>query len=357
MGSKPRISIGLPVYNGERFLEEALDSILGQSYEDFELIISDNASTDRTEVICRSYEKKDSRVRYYRSDKNRGAAWNFNHVFDLSVGKYFKWAAHDDNCAPNFLERCIEVLDSDPGIVVCFAKTIQIDDQGRLEKKRDHISLPSVCSTKAHERFGNIIMNRHGCEAVFGLIRSDTLCQTPLIGNYIASDLVLLALLSIYGRFFELPDYLFYQREHPGRSVKGEDHEVTEWFDPARARQIVFPWWRVLWEYALIVARKPMVVRERILCFLQVARWIRTNGRRLKWDLKDGVERALLLRGSRRTYHSLSKWILSGKLPIPSWAATSIALVVIACVEGSNWVFRSSRWMKKADVNQREAPR
>ena len=100
---RPRVSIGLPVYNGENFLEFALDSILGQTFQDFELIISDNASTDATESICRRYAAKDSRIRYYRNPNNQGAAQNYNRVFALARGEYFKWAAHDDVCKPNYL--------------------------------------------------------------------------------------------------------------------------------------------------------------------------------------------------------------------------------------------------------------
>src|SRR5688572_10868700 len=98
----PRVSIGLPVYNGENYLAEAIDSILAQTFEDFELIISDNASTDRTQEICEAYAAKDGRIRYYRSEVNKGSAWNFNRVFELARGEYFKWAAHDDYIAPEY---------------------------------------------------------------------------------------------------------------------------------------------------------------------------------------------------------------------------------------------------------------
>jgi glycosyltransferase involved in cell wall biosynthesis len=121
MATPPRVSIGLPVYNGERFLKDALDSILSQTYRDFELIISDNASSDHTEEICRRYAARDERVRYYRYDNNVGAARNFNRVFQLSRGEYFKWAAHDDICSPGFLQRCVKILDSDTAVVVCFS--------------------------------------------------------------------------------------------------------------------------------------------------------------------------------------------------------------------------------------------
>ena len=95
---KPRVSIGLPVYNGQEFLEETLHSILNQTFNDFELIICDNASTDRTAEICRSFAKRDRRIRYYRNEINLGAAKNFNGVFFLARGEYLKWSDNDDLC-------------------------------------------------------------------------------------------------------------------------------------------------------------------------------------------------------------------------------------------------------------------
>ena len=336
----PTLSIGLPVYNGERFLPEALDSILGQTYSDFELIVSDNGSRDRTQEICRAYAAKDRRIRYARSDTNRGAAWNFNNVFKLSAGKYFKWAAHDDVCAPEFLARCVEVLERDPGIVLCFPRTVQIDERGVEEKKRDHIDLPNLGSLRAHERFHDIVAKRHGCEAVFGVIRTDVLRRTPLIGNYMASDKVLLALLAARGRLHELPDYLFFQREHVERSVKGHDHEVTAWFDPRRGDEIVFPFWRISWEYLLVAIKGPSGLGARLRCLWALAKWGKENWRSYRWDLSSGVDRVLLLRGSRPIYRPLHKWLVSGRLRLPNWLVTSMALVVIAVVEGFHWVFR-----------------
>src|SRR2546426_6424374 len=121
-----RVSIGLPVFNCDPLLRQAVDSLLTQTYSDFELVISDNASTDGTEAICREYAAKDHRVRYYRGERNRGAVWNWNRVFELSGGEYFKWAAHDDLCAPDYVERCVEVLDRDPSVVLCYAETVLI---------------------------------------------------------------------------------------------------------------------------------------------------------------------------------------------------------------------------------------
>src|SRR3989304_6465989 len=118
----PLVSVGLPVFNGNKYIEQAIDSILAQTYQNFELIISDNASNDRTQEICQAFVARDKRIKYFRNDKNLGAAPNFNNVFNLSSGKYFKWAAYDDLLAPDFLSRCIDVLESMPDVVLCFPK-------------------------------------------------------------------------------------------------------------------------------------------------------------------------------------------------------------------------------------------
>ena len=131
MGPIPTVSIGLPVYNGAEYLTQTLDTLLKQSFRDFEIIISDNASTDATQEICTQYQELDPRIKYYRVDENKGAAWNFNRVFQLARGKYFKWAAHDDLILPTFLERCVEVLDNSPDVVLVFTKLDIIDAQGK----------------------------------------------------------------------------------------------------------------------------------------------------------------------------------------------------------------------------------
>lgn len=124
-----RVSIGMPVYNGENFIEAALRSILAQTCREFELVVSDNASTDRTEDICRAYASLYPRIRYYRGDHNIGPARNANRTFLLSSGPYFKLAAHDDVLAPDFIEKCAGVLDRDPGVVLAYPLTMWIDEQ------------------------------------------------------------------------------------------------------------------------------------------------------------------------------------------------------------------------------------
>jgi glycosyltransferase involved in cell wall biosynthesis len=128
----PRVSLGMPVYNGEAYLEEALRSLLGQTFEDFELIISDNASTDRTRSICLDYAAHDRRIRFLRNEINVGFCRNQNRVIESSTGEYFLLTHHDDVRAPNYLERTVAVMDADPSIVVCYTKTRDIDERGNL---------------------------------------------------------------------------------------------------------------------------------------------------------------------------------------------------------------------------------
>lgn len=130
----PRVTIGLPVYNGRNYLAQTMESLLAQTYTDFELVICDNASTDDTEAICRAFAARDERVRYFRNEENIGASANYNRVFELGRGMYFKWAAHDDLLAPAYLERCVEVLDQNPDVVLAYTQAKAIDGKGGIVK-------------------------------------------------------------------------------------------------------------------------------------------------------------------------------------------------------------------------------
>jgi len=126
----PTVSIGMPVYNGEPFIRDALDSLLGQTFIDFELIISDNASTDNTEKICREYASKDERIRYIRQTENRGASANFQFVLNEAVGEYFIWAAADDLQSKEFLEIQVESLKKNNEIVLITTDVQNMDELG-----------------------------------------------------------------------------------------------------------------------------------------------------------------------------------------------------------------------------------
>jgi glycosyltransferase involved in cell wall biosynthesis len=294
--SSPRVSIGIPVYNGERFLAESVESILAQTFEDFELIISDNASTDRTEEICGSYAAKDSRIQYHRSETNRGAAWNHNRVFQLSSGVYFKWQCHDDLCHPDFLKECIAVLDRVPSAVLCYPRFGRIDEDGRPVTATNS-PWPAVASSSVnglaspHERFRSLIYRRDSCEEIYGLMRSSVARQTRLIGNYTQSDDNFLAELALRGRFYEVPKPLFFYRIHTEKSTEAFRNRLNRmtWFDPGRAGSVTIPFWHQFWEYLRLIWNAPLAWRERLRCYLPMAGWVWKFRHWLREDLRDAL--------------------------------------------------------------------
>lgn len=287
--NSPLVSIGLPVYNGDNFLQEALDSILAQTYEDFELIISNNASTDSTEEICREYAAKDQRIRYYCNEKNLGAARNYNLVFELSQGEYFKWIAHDDLYAPESLERCVQVLNQMPSVVLCYPKTKFIDELGKpIKDYQDNFNL---CSSTPHERYKTFLRVAYDwygfMNPIFGLIRTNVLKQTKLHGSFASSDKILLGELALLGEFYEVPEYLFFRRDHPKRSVllAPTFKERNLWFDPTYKGKGQMTRWRWLFEHLESINRVPMSWSEKAFCYLYMVDWIRRRRARLAEDL------------------------------------------------------------------------
>jgi glycosyltransferase involved in cell wall biosynthesis len=284
-GNSPRVSIGVPVYNGENYLQEALDSLLNQTYEDFEIILSDNASTDKTREIAESFAARDPRIRYFRNEENLGAARNYNLVFELARGDYFKWAAHDDLCGPELLEQCVSVLDGDPSIVLCYPKTKEINDYGEVTKKFP--DEPDISMSSASKRYYQCVCVAHPQVAVFGLIRRSALEQTRLIGYYSSSDRVLLGELALIGKFHEVPEYMFFMRNHAQahwRALPKRQQRIA-WFDPRRAGKITFPHWRLLFEHYVSIFKSPQSAKEKLLCSVYMGMWIVRYWRRLRNNL------------------------------------------------------------------------
>jgi glycosyltransferase involved in cell wall biosynthesis len=288
---EPSVSIGLPVFNGEQFLEQSLDSILGQTYTDFELIISDNASTDRTESICRRYAERDARIRYHRQPQNRGVTWNFRQVALLACGGYFLWTAHDDRFAPEYIERCVAFLQKSPSTVLCYSKAIEIDEAGK-QLARNERTLGADAPTP-HQRFRELIRMEHNCESIFGIIRTDVLKKTSVHGDFPDSDRCVLAELALYGEFHELPDCLFFHREHTQRVTKQFPGRQERMFrlNPDRRLYLVFPHFRQFWEYLAAVQRAPLDWSERFRCHLQMLGWVWEYRSRLAADLKYVIAR------------------------------------------------------------------
>ena len=277
----PSVSIGLPVYNGERYLRAAVDSILNQTLRDWELIICDNASTDGTDAICREYAARDPRVRYFRNPSNIGGSQNFRKVFELAQACYFKWLAVDDYCAPEFLDKCKRVLDSSPDTVLCTTKVSLINKDGEIvERYAERQDMP-------HERARDRMMARGQIDAmsnaVYGLLRAEVIMCTAVIGDYVGSDEVFLAEMSLYGKFAEVPEYLLFRRIHPGAySWEVTPERFREFYAPSKrtGTRFMYRAWRHLFGYLRAIERAPLPTMERIgllSYILRMAWWQRAE--------------------------------------------------------------------------------
>ncbi len=276
----PRLAIGLPVFNGAEYISDALHSLVGQTYEEFELIISDNASTDATEEICRAFAARDPRIRYIRQPRNIGAVPNHNVVFAQSRSELFKWASDDDLYARDLVERCVAVLDERPDVVLAHCQTAFIDADNSITSS---IEYPlSTYSPYAPERFRSLLFDDGGDDD-YGVIRSQVLRRIPPYDSYHRSDRTLIAELALHGRFHQLPDWLYFRRHHEGsiettaRSIRQKS--VT--WDPRRASPWRHPTSRLvaeyLWAYVTAIQRAPLSASDRIACYRHLAAWIRNR--------------------------------------------------------------------------------
>lgn len=268
----PLVSLGLPVYNGANYLAQALESLLLQTYPNWELIISDNGSTDATEGICRSFAARDSRIRFHREPSNRGATWNFNRVVELARGPLFRWAAHDDVCAPELLERCVAALAANPWAVLCHPRTRVIGPEGELLE--DYGIRLRTDADRVGPRFHDLICVDHACFPIFGVIRLDVLKRTPLLGEYVGSDRNLLAELSMHGPFHEVPEYLFLRRDHPGTSTRQypSAKERRTWFK-VEQRGPNLPTVQRAMGYLKSILRAPLAPADRLVCLGILGKW------------------------------------------------------------------------------------
>jgi glycosyltransferase involved in cell wall biosynthesis len=270
--STPRVSIGMPVYNGADCIADALDSLLAQTFDAWELVISDNASTDDTQRICQAYARRDPRIRYYRNPANLGACPNFNRVFALSPAPYFKWFTHDDKLAPDYLKACVRALDEHPDFALCFPRRRLITHDGQPflpgpDSYYYRLDDPSI--SYQDMSFARIVRLHGGCfpMLVFGLMRSELLRRTRTMGAFWAADLVLVAEVRLQGRLLEIPEILYIQRLHaptPLWKSRQKKRGEAAWFDP-RSKSRMHPELRLFVEYLRGIrhARLPM---GRSLC-------------------------------------------------------------------------------------------
>jgi glycosyltransferase involved in cell wall biosynthesis len=278
----PRLSIGLPVFNGERFLAQALASILNQTYADFELVISDNASTDGTEELCRDHAAKDQRIRYCRNATNIGATQNWYRVFDLSSGEYFASVAHDDVYAPRYMDTCISELDKDASVVVCYSKTHIIDVDGHRRMQGRYVpDLDIAIDTMSQHpcvRLYNVITRNLWCLQLYGVMRAAALRRTTVFAGYYSADRNTLAELALWGKIYQYPEAMFYYRIYDASLGQAPYRRKTatemRLWDPGTNWS--FRHWKlkVFLNYFHSVSRVPMPGREKLRCYAQLLRII-----------------------------------------------------------------------------------
>jgi glycosyltransferase involved in cell wall biosynthesis len=283
MSAGPRLSIGLPVYNGGRYLAESLDALLGQSYEDFELIISDNASTDDTSEICRHYESQDARVRYRRQPHNIGLSPNHNFVVNEARGDLFKWASYDDLYARELLARCVVALDEHPDAVLAHSWTAHIDSSDAVFAAPAYPLATDAAS--APERFRSVLFESGG-DDIYAVIRTSALRKVMPLNSYHHAEHTIVAALSLRGPFHEVPEWLYFRRDHPQqaeRAYAAMRARCTN-MDRRRANRLRHPLARLyaeyLWGYVTAIHRAPLTSADRRACYGHLARWLANRATR-----------------------------------------------------------------------------
>jgi glycosyltransferase involved in cell wall biosynthesis len=274
--STPALTIGLPVYNGEQYLAQALDALLAQTYTDFELVISDNASDDATEDICRAYAERDERIRYVRQPVNIGADPNHHFLVEQARGRYFKWAADDDLYEPELLRRCVEALEAHPETVLAHAADAAIDERGEVLGPLPYELDTANPSPSARLRS---LLYVSGGNDDYGVMRTDVVRRiAPYgVGAY-GSDRVFVASMLLQGPFRHVPQILYYRREHPERASRASKRERAVIYDPRRASRLRYPTIRLhleyVWAYVHAIWRAPLTTAEKVRCWREVAAWL-----------------------------------------------------------------------------------
>lgn len=223
---RPKLTIGVTTYNVERYLSVALDAVLAQDFTDFEIVVCDNVSTDRTWQICQAYAARDARLRVYQNPANIGFAANYRRVVELATGEYFRYTSHDDLMAPTLLSACVKALDeAGPAAVLAFPLTSIIDEHGAyIEDWDDRLDLRDH---RAPVRVAQFASRWNLCNEVFGVMRTDVLRRTRLMDQLDPAkprphlDIRMVAELAQRGTLHAIPERLFYRRMHGESTFHG----------------------------------------------------------------------------------------------------------------------------------------
>jgi glycosyltransferase involved in cell wall biosynthesis len=281
----PQISLGLPIWNGENHVEACLQNLQAQTFGDFELFIADNCSTDRTFEIVQDVAATDRRIRCYRQPENLGAARNYNDVFARAQAPYFKWVAHDDLCAPEYLETTYDILRQQPDVVLAHARSRLIDADGNALLDDDvdafidwagtlrsaHPAPDRATGDTPYDRFRSIVTRTTRAFDIFGLLRTGMVARSQLHAPYYGSDIMLLAEFALYGKFYEHPSVMFYKREtaRQSRSIKTK-HERDKWIDPKVRIHNSLAFGRRTRSMLAAITNAPIGMSEKAKCYALV---------------------------------------------------------------------------------------
>ena len=274
----PRVSIGLPVYNGENFVEDAIRSVLVQTFEDLELIVSDNASTDRSAEIARDFAASDPRVRYFRNDRNLGAAPNYNRAWAESTGSLFKWLSHDDRIMPTYVAATVAALDGSPDAVLCNTVVDYIDEHGAVFTTYDS-GLALASGADPAQRFAAMVLRSHACIDFFGMARREAMVGSLLHGSFHGADRAFLAQMALRGRLLQLPEHLVQMREHQHRYTRNNADAKARrlWHDSSAKRSASMPTLNLYRQYLRLVRQEQLSPLDRRGCLGVLARWWVSN--------------------------------------------------------------------------------
>ena len=284
-GTQPRLSIGIPVYNGEKFLGELLTSLREQTFNDFEIVICDNASMDETEKICKEYAALDSRIRYHRNETNIGANRNFNKVFQLSTAPLFKWAACDDLYEPTYLEECVKILDQNPDAIGAHSPPLYVNARrqpfifdratGLYSDPQTGVQIAGKPITGGERRFAfvrfmDVLFNSLYCHEILGSVfRRSVFERSRLLSpDFYGADHTLVLELILFGRYLNIKEGLFIKRYHNKMSAALSADEVKDWVNP-RSRGYWRPL-RLFLSYLTTPIGKPIGIFSKLICFAVV---------------------------------------------------------------------------------------
>jgi glycosyltransferase involved in cell wall biosynthesis len=303
-GHACKITVGVPVYNGERYLTEALSGLECQDIDGLEIVISDNASTDATEEICRELAARDPRFQYHRSDVNRGVSWNFNRTIELATGALFMWNAADDIAEPGHLSRCAEALRAEQGALIAFSRVSVINEDGTVVGYPDDENL-DFSSPRARDRVATFL-RREAWQVVGygGLIRTSALRAAGGHPYYYGGDVVLGLELAMRGPFAAVPERLFRSRRHDEQMSKLQGGDLATQisaYDKGVRQRLSFPQWRLNREMIAHVMHAPISPLDRLLCAATVTRfWTIRNWRFFPYDVKRNLMAAAGNNGGSR---------------------------------------------------------